>query len=70
MNKLKDKLAASIKPPPRKGPEENATATAVPQPTPAAASVASVPTVSAPAVPVSDLNDAGGPLHPDRIWPD
>ena len=67
MNKLKDKLAASIKPSPRKALEENSTATTVPQRTPAAASV---PTVSVPVVAVSDLNDAGGSLHPDRIWPD
>lgn len=66
MSKLEDKLTASIKPSPRKVPAEKSVATAAPQAAPRRTR-ASAP-VSAVAAP--DLNDAGCPLHPDRIWPD
>ena len=68
MNKLEDKLAASIKPSQGRVPGETSAATAEPRAKPQRTRTrvpAPLPTAAVP-----DLNDVNRPLHPDRIWPD
>lgn len=65
MSKMKDKLAASIKPTQGKIP-----ASAEPATIPVPPEKALVPQSGTPQVETSDLNHPQRSLHPSRIWPD
>ena len=65
MNKLEDKLAASLKPAARKTPAAPAPVSRKP------ASAATKPRAQPPAVAAADDLDTGPrALHPARVWPD
>lgn len=70
MSKLEDKLAASIKPSPRKVPEETSTAAKESQAKPRRTRTRTSAPESASAAVVPESNDTNRHLHPDRIWPD